>query len=143
MLSGRMEHGLPLNTPVVGDTVIPLDGEGVPMHDEPVTATSKNIKLVERQVKKGRALVAITVYGSDGMFSEGEMGEIERKVISEANLDKKDFIVPGLGNCSAKGNWREILCPVNDLKYQIGEDSYSMMFSLSMREFLKTDMNRY
>jgi tRNA pseudouridine13 synthase len=96
-------------------------------------------------------LVAITVYGSDGMFSEGEMGEIERKVISDANLDKKDFIVPGLGNCSAKGNWREILCPVNDLKYEIGEDSYSMMFSLSkgnyatclMREFLKTDMNRY
>ena len=56
-----------------------------------------------------------------------------------------------MGNCSAKGNWREILCPVNDLKYEIGEDSYSMMFSLSkgnyatclMREFLKTDMNRY
>ena len=121
------------------------------LSDEPVSATSKNIRLVEKQVKKGRALVAITVYGSDGMFSEGEMGEIERKVISDAKLDKKDFIVPGLGNCSAKGNWREILCPVKDLRYEIGEDSYSMMFSLSkgnyatclMREFLKTDMNRY
>ena len=151
MLSGRMERGLPLNTPVIGDTVIPLDGDGVPMHDEPVSATAKNIKLVERQVKKGRALVAITVYGSDGMFSEGEMGEIERKVISDAGLDKKDFIVPGLGNCSAKGNWREILCPVKDLRYDIKDDCYSMMFSLSkgnyatclMREFLKTDMNRY
>ena len=151
MLSGRIEHGLPLNMPMIGDTVIPLDADGVPMHDGPVQTTSKNIKLVEKQVKKGRAFVAITVYGSDGMFSEGEMGEIERKVISDAKLDKKDFIVPGLGNCSAKGNWREILCSVNNLRYEIGDDSYSMMFSLSkgnyatclMREFLKTDMNRY
>lgn len=151
MLSGRMEHGLPLNSPVVGDTVIPLDGDGVPMHDEPVSTTDRNIRLVERQVSKGRALVAITVYGSDGRFSEGEMGEIERKVISDEGLDRKDFIVPGLGNCSAKGNWREVLCPVSGLEYEIGENDYRMMFSLSkgnyatclMREFLKTDMNRY
>ena len=35
IVSERMARGLPLNRPVVGDTVIPLDGDGVPMHEEP------------------------------------------------------------------------------------------------------------
>lgn len=151
MLSGRMEHGMPLNSPVVGDTVIPVNAEGVPDHDGPVTVTAKNMRLVERQVAKGRAFVAITVFGSDGMFSEGEMGEIERKIVDDEGLSKDDFIVPGLAHCSAKGNWREILCTVNDLSHHILDDGYRMGFSLSkgnyatclMREFLKTDMNRY
>ena len=151
MLSKRMEKELPLNAPIVGDTVIPMDINGVPDHDGPVTVTSKNIKLVERQVQKNRAAIAITVFGSDGMFSEGEMGEIERKIISEANLTKDDFIVPGLAHCSAKGNWREILCPVHDLTTKFNDDSYELSFFLTkgnyatclMREFLKAEMTRY
>ena len=151
IVSERMARGLPLNRPVVGDTVIPLDGDGVPMHEEPNTVTARNLRLVERQVSRGRAFVAATVFGSDGMFSEGEMGEIERKVIEGHNLEKDDFIVPGLPHCSAKGNWREMICTVSDLKAEFDEGSYSMSFYLTkgnyatclMREFLKTDMNRY
>ncbi len=151
MLSRRMMAGMPIDSPIVGDTVIPLDGNGVPMHDRPSTVTEKNMKLVERQLQKKRAYIACTVFGSDGMFSEGAMGEIERKVIEEAKLEKNDFIIPGLPHCSAKGNWREILCSVDEIDTSFEEDCFKVSFYLTkgnyatclMREFLKTDMNRY
>lgn len=151
MLSERMARGLPLDRPVEGDTVIPVDADGVPDHEKPATVTSKNIRLVEKQVKKGKAYVAISVFGSDGKFSEGEMGEIERKVVSDAGLRAEDFIIVGLPHCCAQGDWREIICKVSDLETQVLDDNYRLKFYLTkgnyatclMREYLKTDMNRY
>lgn len=81
MLSRRMDAGLPLNMPVEGDIIIPLDANKIPQHENPILTTSKNIDLVTRQVRAGRAFVTITLFGSDGELAEGEMGEIERKVI--------------------------------------------------------------
>jgi len=151
MLSRRMEEGMPLNEPVEGDTVIPVDADGVPSHEEPVTVTQKNIRLVQKQVSKGKAYVAASVFGSDGRFSEGRMGEIERKVISDAGLVAEDFIIPGLPHCCASGDWREILCKVSDLSWDTTDDGYSLRFYLTkgnyatclMREFLKTDVRNY
>ncbi len=151
MLSERMARGMPLNRPVVGDTVIPVDADGVPSHEEPVTVTDRNMRIVERQVMKGKAYVAITVFGSNGAFSEGEMGEIERKIVSEAKVEAEDFMVTGLPHCCAEGDWREVLCKVQDLRTSIGSSDYSLSFYLTkgnyatclMREYLKADMNRY
>lgn len=151
ILSERMRRGMPLDQPVEGDRVIPVDVNGVPDHDSPTAVTSRNMKLVEKQVRKGRAYVAASVFGSDGAFSDGEMGEIERRIVSEADVEAEDFIVTGLPHCSAKGDWREIVCRVDDLRTEITDYGYRLMFSLTkgnyatclMREFLKTDMNRY
>ena len=151
MLSERMARGMPLNAPVIGDTVIPVDADGVPSHEEPVTVTDRNFRIVERQVAKGKAYVAITVFGSDGRFSEGEMGEIERRIVSDAKVEAEDFMVTGLPHCCAKGDWREILCKVSDLRTEMSDEGYSLSFYLTkgnyatclMREYLKAEMNRY
>lgn len=151
MLSERMERGIPINQPIVGDVVIPLDNDGIPIHERPTIATAKNIDLVSRQVKKGKAYVTITLFGSESTFQEGEMGEIESSIIQKAGVKNDDFMVTGLPYCSSKGSRREILCPIKDLKYDVSEDSYRMSFSLSkgnyatclMREFMKSDMVAY
>lgn len=151
MLSDRMEHSLPLNEPVEGDIVIPLDSDRVPMHENPILTTSKNIDLVKKQVRTGRAYVSITLFGSDSRLAEGEMGEIERKVIEEQNIEEKNFMVIGLPHCTSKGSRREIVCPVKDLNCRFEEDRYAVSFSLPkgnyatclMREFMKSDMTDY
>jgi len=151
MLSERMRSGMPLNIPTVGDIVIPLDSNKIPLHENPILTTQNNIDLVTRQVKTGKAFITITLFGSESILSEGEMGEIERKIIGSEDVSEKDFIVPGLPHCNSKGSRREILCPVNDLSSDIEEDGYRVRFSLSkgnyatclMREFMKSDMNRY
>ena len=151
MLSDRMEHGLPLNVPVEGDVVIPLDSNRVPVHENPIVTTSKNIDLVAKQVRTGRAFISITLFGSDSTFAEGEMGEIERKVVEDQRITEKDFMVIGLPHCTSKGTRREIVCPVKDLECGFEDDHYSVRFSLPkgnyatclMREYMKSDMTDY
>lgn len=151
MLSRRMDAGLPLNMPVEGDIVVPIDSNRIPQHENPILTTSKNIDLVARQVRAGRAFVTLTLFGSDSTLSEGEMGEIERKVIEEEGLKPEDFVIPELPRCCSKGSRREILCPVKDLKYSVGEDTYKLAFDLPkgnyatclLREFMKSEMRDY
>ena len=151
MLSMRMDAGLPLNMPVEGDLVIPLDSNGIPEHESPILTTSKNIDLVARQVRAKRAFVTITLYGTDSVLAEGEMGEIERKVIEDQKLSQEDFNIPELQRCSSKGIRREVLCPLKDIKSSVGDDSYTLSFSLPkgnyatclLREFMKSEMRDY
>lgn len=151
MLSERMKREIPLNKPIEGDMVIPLDSDGTPIHEKRIITTVKNIDLVARQVRTGRAFISITLYGYDSIFAEGEMGEIERSIVEKERLQDKDFMVPGLNHCSSKGSRREILCPLKDLSYTMSDDGFSVDFSLPkgnyatclMREFMKSDMNRY
>ncbi len=151
MLSRRMDAGMPLNMPVEGDIIIPLDANKIPQHENPILTTSKNIDLVTRQVRAGRAFVTITLFGSDGELAEGEMGEIERKVIEEQKLRHEDFIIPELQRCTSKGSRREILCPLKKLDCGFSEDSYTLKFSLPkgnyatclLREYMKSEMRDY
>ena len=151
MLSKRMDAGLPLNMPVEGDIVIPLDANKIPQHENPILTTSKNIDLVTRQCRAGRAFVTITLFGSDGELAEGEMGEIERKVIEDNKLSHEDFVIPGLPRCTSKGSRREIICPLKNLECEINEDSYKLKFMLPkgnyatclLREYMKSEMRDY
>ncbi len=151
MLSRRMERGLPLGRPVIGDVVVPLGPDMVPLHEQKIVATAGNIDLVERQVKLGRAFVTGCLFGSGSEFAEGEMGEIERSVIEENGLEKEDFVIPGLPHCSSEGDRREILCPVKDLTYKTDPDGYTVSFFLPkgnyatclMREFMKSEITDY
>ncbi len=151
MLSRRMDAGLPLNMPVEGDIIIPLDANKIPQHENPILTTPKNIDLVTRQVRSGRAFVTITLFGSDGELAEGEMGEIERKVIEENKLSHEDFVIPELSRCTSKGSRREILCPLKDIGYEMNDEGYKLKFSLPkgnyatclLREFMKSEMRDY
>ena len=151
VLSRRMDAGLPLNMPVEGDIIIPLDANKIPQHENPILTTSKNIDLVTRQVRAGRAFVTITLFGSDGELAEGEMGEIERKVIEENKLSHEDFVIPELSRCTSKGSRREILCPLKDIGYEMNDEGYKLKFSLPkgnyatclLREFMKSEMRDY
>lgn len=151
MLSERMSRGLPLDAPVEGDVVIPMAADGTPQHEEPVLTTARNMDLVARQVRMGRAFVTVALYGSEGVLAEGEPGEIERSMAEREGLEPGDFVIPGLPKCSSKGGRREVLCPVRDLGTSFSEDSYRVSFSLPkgnyatclMREFMKSEMRDY
>ncbi|MBR2255486.1 MAG: tRNA pseudouridine(13) synthase TruD, partial [Candidatus Methanomethylophilaceae archaeon] len=151
MLSIRMDEGLPLNLPVEGDMVVPMDQNGNPDHENPVLVTSRNIDLVIRQVRSRRAYVSISLFGSDSVLAQGAMGEIENRVVESHKLEREDFEIPELPRCSSKGSRREVICPVKDLKAEFSEDSYKLSFGLPkgnyatclLREFMKSEMRDY
>lgn len=145
MLSERVRRGLPLDRPLVGDVVLPVDRLGLPDHDHGVPVTKANVDLVEKQVRNGRAYVSGVLFGTDSALGEEEIGEIERKVIEDEGLSAKDFMVPLLHQCCSKGSRREIIGRITDMRYSTDTDSVNFSFALNkgcyatslLREFMK------
>ena len=151
MLSKRMELNIPLDRPLEGDVVVPLDQNGTPLHERPVAVTSKNADLVEKQLRSGSALLTMSLFGSESEIADGEIGDIERNIIKKEGIVNENFLVTGLPHCSSKGSRREIICPVNDIKHCLTSDGYRLEFSLPkgnyatclLREYMKAEMTSY
>jgi tRNA pseudouridine13 synthase len=151
MLSERMKAGIPLNEPIEGDVVIPVDTNGIPMHERQITVTSKNTDLAEKQLRSGKAFITISLFGTASKMEDGAMGDIERRVISSERLANADFMVPGLPHCSSKGSRREIICPVGEIGHRMKANGYELNFSLPkgnyatclLREYMKSEMVSY
>jgi tRNA pseudouridine13 synthase len=85
------------------------------------------------------------LFGSSSTLAEGEMGEIERKVIAEEGVERRDFMVPQLHQCSSKGTRREVLGRIADLSYEVLDQGPRFYFALDkgcyatslLREFMK------
>jgi len=151
ILSRRIQRKLPINAAVVGDVILPVRKDVI---DRGISVTESNIEKVNKQIYKGKAFVSAILFGSDSKFSEGEMGEIEHKIIDEEKIDLRDFIIPDVPYLSSKGSRRPILSNVKDLDFKLidddinkGKHSLKLKFELSkgcyatslLREFMKTD----
>jgi tRNA pseudouridine13 synthase len=148
IVSLRMQDGLPLDRPVMGDRVIPADADGLPVQSEGFLVDELNIEKVRRQVQEGRAFVTGLVIGMDVPFANDAPGEIERRVIMAefGDLDRARFVVSEIPRLSTKGIRRELLAPVRDLEMEDGgEGTMVMKFWLNkgcyatslLREFFK------
>jgi tRNA pseudouridine13 synthase len=151
ILSERIRRGIPLDRPIVGDVVLPADKTGYADHDKPVPVTKFNLDLVEKSVRERKAFLSGVLFGSESKFAEGEMGEIERKVIETEGVKLNDFIVPQIAECNSRGSRRELLAPFKDLRLDCAEDSVDIAFTLGkgcyatvmLREFMKSDLLDY
>ena len=151
ILSERMRRGLPINEPIEGDFVLPLDKNGLPDQANPIDVTADNLEKARRNASEGKAFVSGVLYGADSTFSEGDMGEIERRIVEDEGVSASDFQIVGLREASSKGSRRELQAPVRDLRVDHEEDGIVFGFALNkgcyatclMREFMKTDMSRY
>lgn len=151
ILSERIRRGIPLDRPIIGDVVLPADRTGYADHDKPVPVTKFNLDLVEKSVRERKAYLSGVLFGSESKYAEGEMGEIERKVVESEGVQLKDFIVPPIPECNSKGSRRELLAPFRDLKLECSEDNADISFTLGkgcyatvmLREFMKSDLLDY
>lgn len=151
ILCERIRRGMPINRPVVGDMVLPLNKLGLPDHDNPILVTKDNLEKSTRNANEGKAFVSGLLYGTESAFPEGPMGEIERTIIGGEGIEHMDFQIVGLREASSKGTRRELLAPCKDLKIEFEDRAASFSFSLNkgcyatalLREFMKADMSQY
>jgi tRNA pseudouridine13 synthase len=152
MLSERMRRGVPIERPVVGDFVLPLDKTGNPDQDRPIEVTDDNLEKVTKHALDRKAFVSGLLYGTDSAYSGGVMGEIERWAVESEELSRPDFQIVGLREASSKGSRRALLAPTKDLRIEFGEDGAVVFgFELNkgcyatclLREFMKAGMDRY
>lgn len=144
MLSKRSQDGLPLKDALPGDILLPADRDGAPNVDTPVNITSRNVEKASKMVRDGKAYVSAPLFGFSSKYSEGKQGEIERKIIKDEDIDKRDFVIPEISNLSSKGTRRSIFAPVYDLDWS-ASDCFNIEFTLLkgtyattlLREFMK------
>ncbi len=154
ILSARIRSGLPLNDAVIGDLVLTADRNGAPRPADVVKVTAANVGATARQVKAGRAFVSHAVFGMQTPLSEGDPGELERKVLDEEKVQASDFSIHAIPRLTTKGVRREVLAspfPMKvevdlqdesrvDLNFRLGRGCYATSVA---REFLKADTLSY
>ncbi|MDD1768605.1 MAG: tRNA pseudouridine(13) synthase TruD [Methanomassiliicoccales archaeon] len=151
MLSQRIRKGLPLNRPIIGDVILPVDRDGIPNHDIHIKVTEDNIDLVENQMSERKAFVSGLLFGSESEFAEGEAGAIEKDIIEAEGIGREDFIIPEIPGCSSKGSRRELLGRLRNLSIRADGSTLEVSFALDkgcyatslLREFMKADVMDY
>jgi tRNA pseudouridine13 synthase len=151
ILSERIRKGMSLREPEVGDLVLPLSKTNVPDHDNSILVSVDNLEKATRNAKEGKAFVSGLLYGTESVFADGRMGEIERKIVQAEEISKLDFQIVGLREASSKGSRREILSSYKDLAINVGEGEATFQFTLTkgcyattlMREFMKAEISQY
>jgi tRNA pseudouridine13 synthase len=147
ILSERIERGLPFDRAVTGDVVCFADSDSPeelarpdPSRTQRVTET--RVETVNRHIERGRAFVTAPLVGTETELGDGEPGEIERNVLSEAGISPVDFDLPD--EFHSTGTRRAILL-TTDLTtereplvfdFSLPSGSYATVL---LREYLKCD----
>jgi len=121
ILSERIRKGLPIDKAVEGDIIMPFS-KNMFRENELIPVTRRNIEKVNREIAKGKAYVTGLLVGYDPVFAEGEMGEIEHRIIEEEKIDTRNFIIPEIPFLSSSGSRRSLLAPLDNLEWKINKD---------------------
>lgn len=119
MLSERIRRGLPLNEPIEGDILLPLNKKRLPDRHTYIEVKKENIDEMGRLVRDGKAFVSGLIIGRDPCYAKGEMGEIECSIVESEGLISEDFDIFEVQRVSSNGIRREILAPIFDLKWRV------------------------
>jgi tRNA pseudouridine13 synthase len=93
--------------------------------NETIPVTESNIKKVNTQISRKKAVVTGLLVGYDTMFADGEMGEIEHAVIDSQKINPRDFIIPEIPFLSSSGSRRPLLAVLPSLEWILHNDEYS------------------
>jgi len=117
-LSGRINHGLPLNEAVEGDYVVAVERSGLPLTTVAKIVTSENLSEVNSQIKAGRLRVALPIFGVKQKLSHGSMGQIEREILEQEEISTQNLHFNELSTVGGKGGLRTAITPFKDFKLE-------------------------
>ncbi|MDG6224405.1 MAG: tRNA pseudouridine(13) synthase TruD [Candidatus Thermoplasmatota archaeon] len=119
IITERMNRGIPLSSPEIGDVIIPLNKNLLPDHRTHVHVTRSNISEMERLVKARKAYVSGLIIGYEAVMADGEMGDIERKILEKEHIEPDSFFIKDIKGISSRGIRRELISIPFDLKWRV------------------------
>ena len=152
IIETRLDSGIALNIPQLGDLILPEDSNGCPNSNRVIEVTKFNLSKIEERCLEGRAWVSGLIPGIDCKTAEGMQGEIENNTLSYFNIDKEDFTIPLLPILSSFGKRRALHETPKNLKTEIIEENVTLSFALNkgsyatsfLREIMKsTNLSDY
>ena len=146
IIETRLDSGIALNTPQLGDLILPEDSNGCPNSNRVIEVTKFNLAKIEERCLEGRAWVSGLIPGIDCRTAKGVQGEIENNTLSYFNIAKEDFTIPHLPILSSFGKRRALHETPKNLKTEIIEENVTLSFALNkgsyatsfLREIMKS-----
>ncbi len=147
MVTRRILRKIPLNEAQIGDMVLAADIRGVPDRKRIIPVNGKNIRKIQRRIHEGKAFITAPAIGTEVELAGGVQGEIEREVLAEGRVERKNFNITDISRISSKGIRREIVAPVKNFSWELDEERILLKFDLYkgcyatslLREFMKSD----
>lgn len=122
ILSERIKRKIPFNKAIVGDMILPIR-RGI-IDNNAIKVSESNIDKVNFQISKKKAYVSGILFGSETVYSDGEMGEIEHKIIDDEKIDPRDFIIPDIPRISSYGSRHPLISDVDNIDYDLSIDEF-------------------
>lgn len=154
ILSERIISGLSLVEAEPGDRVFNLSPQGN-LEGEPIEVDCRNIDSLNQKIGLGRTAIVLPIIGLDTTFSGGKQGQIERRIVEEAELDGETYRVSAMPELKAYGGYRTAMMrvsmfngakisedPLNGnmvmatIRFSLPKGSYA---TILLREFMKTE----
>lgn len=118
-LKKRIEEGISLSVPVVGDLVGRIDDNGQLETSSIVTVDERTLDRISRNCKLGRLAVTSQLPGSESQVTSDEIGKLEQEVIKEMNLSDSNWVIEEIGRLTTKGTRRPNTSSFNDFQYEV------------------------
>ncbi|RLE83114.1 MAG: tRNA pseudouridine(13) synthase TruD [Thermoprotei archaeon] len=122
LVSKRIEHGLSLVFPQIGDYVGLIDSRGIV--SSVVKVSKINIAEVERLIRERKAVLVGNIFGYGTRLAGGYPGQLEREILEEENLKLEYFKIKGMPEISSKGRYRHLSFRVEDFKVTEACENY-------------------
>jgi tRNA pseudouridine13 synthase len=115
-LSERVKANLPLNKAEIGDFIVSVERNGLPMVNMSQVVTAQNQNKANEAMATGKMRLALPVVGFKQKLSTGIMGEIEQRILQQENVNVGNFRITANSRLGGKGSLRTALTPVKDFK---------------------------
>ena len=151
IVSERIRRGLPLNEPLVGDVVLPVDKDGLPDHDKYIPVRSETEPGPGRDPGAERAGLCqcrpIRIGERDGeKASRAKSGDDSRR----QGIDRQDFVVPTILSAVPPAAGERSSPSIPELTYSVKDSDLEMGMALGkgcyattfLREIMKVDAIR-
>jgi tRNA pseudouridine13 synthase len=115
-LSERIKQGLPLGQAVEGDFTVKVERSGLPMVNVAKIASAESLIKVNEDILAGTVRVALPIVGFKQKLSEGVMGEIERLVLKQEDINLDSFGFAAASKLGGHGSLRTTVTPVRNFE---------------------------
>jgi tRNA pseudouridine13 synthase len=123
-LSKRLANELPLDRAEIGDYVVNVQYNGLPLLTMYRVVKAETLAEVNEAIKAGKVRLALPLIGFRQKPSQGVQGEIEKQILEEEGITSENFRIHFMPEISSRRELRTALTPINNfLLNEISGDS--------------------
>lgn len=131
-LSDRIKFKLPLDEAQVGDYVVKVERNGLPMMRMNKRVKVADLEKTNKALRESSLRLAIPLMGFRQQSSLGVQGNIEREILSEEGISPQSFRIKEIPEISSKGGLRTVLTPLNDFSFKVEEHYAKHQLSMKL-----------